>query len=119
MAIDGATYEQIGDKFNVSRQRVHQILDARRVPPAERRAVVEDDLAPYFAQPLEPRCCRCSAVMASGHAPLCGPCRQLVRSVRRIKGLLRAARRGFPQALRQAHYEIGRSGIQPDDLAKA
>jgi hypothetical protein len=119
LMMEGETYEQTGKRFGISRQRVHQILDARRVPPAERRALLEGDLAPYFAQGLEPRCCSCGTGLDRRQTPFCEPCRQLIRAVRRIKSLLRAAQRGHAQALRQAHHEIGRSKIQPEDLTKA
>ena len=119
LMMDSATYDEIGRKYQISRQRVHQIVDARRLAVPERRAAVEGALAPFMAQPLEPRCCRCGTVKAVGRRALCAECQQLVRTIRRIKALLRAAKRGHAQALRQAKYEIAHSGLNPADLSLA
>ena len=118
----GATLQEIGERFGVSRQRVHQVVSRPKLKEyqRQRREANLRLVTPYSPTQI---CQRCrEPVDPTGGAILCLGCKKKVKVVRLVQHRLRkglAVKRGrwsIHLWLNQAAYLIRKHNLKPEDF---
>ena len=123
---EGDTLDEVGRKFGVTRQRVHQIVENLGVAKyqAQRREVNRRLVAQYNPTPV---CQRCRELLQfNGGRKLgrfCRPCSEKLRLVRIVQARLRESGTVFQQKgydcyfyLSTAAYLIRKHNLKPEDF---
>lgn len=118
----GETYQAVADKFNLTRQRVQQIVvNAAPRQKLLRKAAAAEFIAPYLKFLSESDfCISCSEPLPSHNRGICcHKCNKAAYYIRVIKSRLRKwnCGAGHRQYLSQAIHEIRKANLKPEDLA--
>lgn len=119
---DGATLQEIGERFGVSRQRVHQVVSRPKLKEyqRQRREANLRLVAPYSPTPVCQRCRK--LIEPKTVSMICLRCRKKLKVVRlvqnrlRKRGVVRRGRWNIHYSLNQAAYLIRKHNLKPEDF---